>query len=217
MWKIMVENNFCIYLHRNILNGKCYVGQTKLGVKNRSKSCGSGYKKQTVFSNAIKKYGWENFEHLILEKDLTKEQANEAEKKYIILYDAFNNGYNMTLGGDGGGFVGHTHTQESREKSSNSHKGEKNYFYGKTHTQEVKTLLSLLARQRTHTLNEEQRLAISKRQKGHIVTKETRDKIRNKKLGKKRDNEIKNKISFTMKEKVKFRKRDEKGHFIKEK
>lgn len=208
--------NYLVYLHRCLINGKCYIGQTKLNPKERWRSSGAGYNRQTLFSNAIKKYGWESFEHIVLDSGLSKEQANIAEMKYIMLYNAFENGYNMTKGGDGGGFIGHKHTEESKEKSSKSHSGEKNYFYGKTHTDEVKTLLSLLATGRTHTLNEEQRKAISDRQKGHIVSKETRDKIREKKLGKGVNDIVKEKISTTMKEKVKLRKRDSKGHFIKE-
>lgn len=209
--------NHLIYLHRCLINGKCYIGQTKLGTKGRWKSGGCGYNKQTVFANAIKKYGWENFEHIVLESNLSKEQANIAEMKYIMLYDAFENGYNMTKGGDGGGFIGHHHTKELREKLSKSHSGSKNYFYGKKHSEEVKTLLSLLAKERPrHKLTKEQREAIRKRQIGHSVSKETREKISKKKIGMKRDNSIKKKISSTMKQKVKLRKRDNKGHFIKE-
>lgn len=210
------KKNWLIYLHRCLINGKCYIGQTKLSLKDRWRSSGSGYNKQTVFSNAIKKYGWENFEHIILESGLTKEQANIAEIKYIMLYDSFRNGYNMTHGGDGGGFIGHKHTQESRKKSSLSHSGSKNYFYGKKHTKETRELLSKLATGRTHTLTPEQKETIRRKKIGHIVTKETREKISKKRMGIHLDNCIKEKISKTMKEKVKLRKRNLKGHFIKE-
>ena len=49
------------------------------------------------------KYGESNF---IFEKivydNLSKEELNEQEKMFIQKYDSYNNGYNLTLGGDGG-------------------------------------------------------------------------------------------------------------------
>ncbi len=60
---------------------------------------GQGYRNQ-VFYNAIKKYGWDNFEHIILEEHLTRKEAKEKEIYYIEKYDSFYNGYNGTFGGD---------------------------------------------------------------------------------------------------------------------
>ena len=51
---------YTVYKHINKLNGKVYVGQTSLGVNDRWKN-GKGYK-NGIFRNAIKKYGWDNFE-----------------------------------------------------------------------------------------------------------------------------------------------------------
>ena len=49
---------------------------------------------------AIEKYGWENIEHRILLDGLTKEQAEKAEREFIIAYDSIRNGYNASIGGN---------------------------------------------------------------------------------------------------------------------
>lgn len=59
---------------------------------------------QEKFYNAILKYGWNNFEHSILEEKLTLEEALLKEAYYIDFFDAINNGYNVSTGG-GTGFL----------------------------------------------------------------------------------------------------------------
>ena len=94
-----------VYKHTNKINGKCYIGVVFNGRKpeHRWGIDGKNYLKnnQPKFANAIKKYGWNNFEHEILYTNLTKEEAKEKEKELILKYDSFQNGYNATLGGDG--------------------------------------------------------------------------------------------------------------------
>lgn len=92
------QNNYCIYLHRNKINGKIYIGQTCNKPEYRWGKEGLGYQRQAFFA-AIQKYGWENFEHEILETGLSQEQANEKEIFYIQKYNSYNEGYNATLGG----------------------------------------------------------------------------------------------------------------------
>ena len=62
-----------IYIHRNLINGKVYIGQTKTTLNARARKDGSGYKGCLIFYNAIQKYGWENFCHAILEKSSEEE------------------------------------------------------------------------------------------------------------------------------------------------
>lgn len=89
-----------IYKHTNKINGKCYVGQTKQVAEKRWQN-GNGYSNNLHFCNAIKKYGWSNFEHEILEDSiLSQEIANEREIFWIEHFDSFANGYNLTKGGD---------------------------------------------------------------------------------------------------------------------
>lgn len=85
-------------------NNKSYIGITCKNPKDRWKN-GEGYKGQKVY-RAIKKYGWDNLKHEILEKNLTIEEANAKEKYYIQKFNTFiysknSLGYNCTLGGDG--------------------------------------------------------------------------------------------------------------------
>lgn len=89
-----------IYKHTNKINGKSYIGQTRQKAKARWQY-GNGYSHNKYFYNAIKKYGWDLFEHEIIEKDIfTQESANEREIYWIGYFDSFNNGYNLTKGGD---------------------------------------------------------------------------------------------------------------------
>lgn len=107
--------DYIVYCHRNIVNGKRYIGITKQKTEKRWKH-GKGYSAQH-FSRAIEKYGWDNFEHIILKENLTKERAVFFEKFYINKYDTTNleNGYNETLGGDGGGMYNKHHTANAKK------------------------------------------------------------------------------------------------------
>ena len=69
---------YTVYLH-TFPNQKYYVGVTKQALSRRWRD-GEGYLGQPVY-DAIKKYGWENITHTILESDLTKEQAEQALKE----------------------------------------------------------------------------------------------------------------------------------------
>lgn len=92
--------NYSVYMHENKKNKKRYFGITSQDCKERWKN-GNGYKGCTVFYNAIKKYGWDGFTHKILLSGLSKEKAEEMEKKLIKQFktqeEAY--GYNILEGG----------------------------------------------------------------------------------------------------------------------
>lgn len=93
---------YCIYLHRNKINNKVYIGQTKFGDNsNKRWQNGNGYKENISFYYDIQKYGWNNFEHIILENNLTLDESNKLEKQYILYYNSTNPsvGYNTMPGG----------------------------------------------------------------------------------------------------------------------
>ena len=98
MWRSFMSNNYKIYIHRNKINGKVYIGQTKQPLKSRWNN-GYGYKQCTKFWNAIQKYGWDNFEHKLIEDNLTLDEANRKEQYYIQKYNSIDNGYNISIGG----------------------------------------------------------------------------------------------------------------------
>lgn len=90
-----------IYMHRNLINNKVYIGQTIQKPEYRWRNKGKGYKDSSLFYKAIQKYGWENFQHTILEDSIPQKQLNQREKYYIMLYQSNNRdyGYNLTPGG----------------------------------------------------------------------------------------------------------------------
>ena len=93
-------DTYIVYLHKNKITKKVYIGQTKDTLERRSRG-GSGYQGCPHFYHAIQEYGWENFEHLILDEGLTSKQADEREKYWIAVFDATNpeKGYNIKSGG----------------------------------------------------------------------------------------------------------------------
>lgn len=94
-------NEYKIYAHINKINGKIYIGQTKQSLKERWGSDGRRYQGQ-AFYNAIQKYGWDNFEHLLILDNLDQMQANYYEKLFIKKYNTTskNFGYNIANGGN---------------------------------------------------------------------------------------------------------------------
>ena len=91
---------WCIYKHTNIINGKCYIGQTCQDPERRW-NLGKSYSRNFKFGKAIDKYGWTSFSHTIIESGInTQSEANEKEIFYINLFNSFINGYNSTKGGD---------------------------------------------------------------------------------------------------------------------
>lgn len=112
----MNTNDYIVYAHKNKINNKVYVGITSQDAKDRWKN-GFGYRAMH-FERAIKKYGWNGFEHIIIESGLDEYTACEMEKRLIDIFDLTNpnKGYNQAKGGFGGGMNGKHHTKESIEK-----------------------------------------------------------------------------------------------------
>lgn len=96
-------NNYCVYIHRNIVNNKAYIGITKYGDNpNKRWRNGAGYIDNIYFWSAIQKYGWDNFEHIIWDDNLSEDEAKKTEIMLIALFNTtdHNYGYNLSLGGE---------------------------------------------------------------------------------------------------------------------
>lgn len=108
---------YSLYYHKNKTNNKLYFGITCKKPEIRWAN-GTGYKKQP-FYRAIKKYGWDNFEHIIIKDNLPEACAKTLEKILIYKYNTRNPkyGYNATDGGDG--TCGIIFTQERKDKIRN--------------------------------------------------------------------------------------------------
>ena len=89
-----------IYKITNTTNGKCYIGQSRDIEARRAKHL-SAYKSYPEWElyRAFKKYGVGAFSFEVIE-ECTIEELNEREIYWIAHFDSFNNGYNMTLGGE---------------------------------------------------------------------------------------------------------------------
>ena len=132
-----------IYKITNIINGKIYIGQTiySLGVR-WSQHCAKSSNCPKL-SNAIKKYGIENFTIEVIEICNSMEELNKREEYWIKELDSMNKGYNLCEGGSNS--KGYKHTKKSRKKMSNVRKG-KTYkeFYGEEQANKLKKQKSKL-------------------------------------------------------------------------
>lgn len=190
---IKEDRRWCVYIHRNVHNNKCYVGIT-YDIKKRWGKNGDGYKRkykngkyvQPVFAHALEKYpDWDNdWEHKIVIIGLSYDDACQKEEELIELYhtnvyiwgkDAM--GYNSTDGGQG--VVGYKHSDEARKNMSKAkigmYDGDKNPMYGKHHTEESKKKI----REHLPDLSGE-----NNPRYGQHCSVETKNKIKNALIGK---------------------------------
>lgn len=118
----MEDKAYIVYLHINPKNKKVYVGITNQDVYRRWKN-GHGYTKYKKFYNAIMKYGWDNFKHIVLCKTC-KDRALLLEKTLVKYYKSRNLSYNITDGGEDSipSMLGRHHTDEAKKKISEAGK-----------------------------------------------------------------------------------------------
>jgi len=92
-----------IYKATNLINGKSYIGFDSAWPKRMNRHLeNANYNREGKFYDAIRKYGWENFQWEILYQSEDKERTlNVMEPQFIREYNTFNQGYNMTEGGEG--------------------------------------------------------------------------------------------------------------------
>lgn len=96
----MSEKQWSVYAHTNKKNGKMYVGITSQKLNKRF--CGGhGYRGCRTFYRAIQKYGWDNFDHFLVLKNVSLEEASYVEKHLIKVFHLQDKrfGYNISEGG----------------------------------------------------------------------------------------------------------------------
>lgn len=122
-----------IYGLRNMMNNKWYIGQA-IDINRRLKNYANlSCKSQPKIYNALLKYGYKNFEKVILEQCSSDVNVlNEKEPVWIEKYNSIKNGYNLRIGGCFGG----SPSEETRKKISISN-------MGKTHSPETIKKMSL--------------------------------------------------------------------------
>lgn len=99
-----------VYIHKNKINGEVYVGITHY--TDPEKRWSYGYKGNPYFQSAINKYNWNNFEHIILFRNISKELACREEQLLINRYKKRGICYNIANGGEGSEAM----SEEIREK-----------------------------------------------------------------------------------------------------
>jgi group I intron endonuclease len=112
-----------IYMLRNKINGKLYIGQTVRDINERlreyRKAASRKNSRQAIYL-AINKHGWSNFNAFVLDRASSQEELDALEQYWISHYNCVApNGYNLTTGGRGNGHL----SSETKQKISRSKKG----------------------------------------------------------------------------------------------
>ena len=129
---------YTVYQHRNLKNGKSYIGMTSREPKKRWNN-GWGYKNNLRMWNDIQNSDWnKDWEHNILGQFKNKDEALNVEEIFIWLFDSTNEGYNTSSYGSSS----YKRTDKTRRKNSESMTGEKNPMYGKHHSEDTKRKMS---------------------------------------------------------------------------
>ena len=127
---------YTVYQHRNLKNGKSYVGMTSRKPKYRWNN-GNGYKNNSKMWKDIQNSDWnKDWEHNIIGKFEDKQEALNLEEMFIWLFDSTNDGYNTSTYGSGNyekteeqkrkiseAKIGITFSEEHKKKISEAHKG----------------------------------------------------------------------------------------------
>lgn len=126
-----------IYKYENKINHKVYIGQTVDPAARHYSHISKSRTVKSKFYNAVRKYGWENFDYSIIahaDAEDIKELSSlldSLEIQYIEQYNSYKHGYNSTIGGRScrgkempDSFIEYckhrTYSEETRKKMSQS-------------------------------------------------------------------------------------------------
>ena len=84
-----------VYIIRNRINNKIYIGKTIQNIKDRWYKHLDKWSNCTKLKSAMDELGRNNFYIEILEDNIPYSSLDEKEKYYIELYDSISNGYNI--------------------------------------------------------------------------------------------------------------------------
>lgn len=196
-----------IYKIENKINGKVYIGCSK-NIEHRWKEHIKGRNDRThLIHNSFKKYGLDNFEFVILL--VCPYLCFDYWEQFFISKNnsIVPNGYNLTSGGR----YSFVQSEETCEKKRVAMLGENNHFYGKTHSDETKQKISntkkgCVGPNRGKKASDETKRKLSESHMGHKPSKETREKLSAAGVGRVFSTESKQKISDAKKGKPNPRK-----------
>lgn len=179
-----------IYIVKNTINDKIYIGQTNNSLKKR---WSQGYRSCTYFNNALKKYGKDNFYFKEIEVCYNQETADFLEDKYIRHYNSRNSEYGYNLRPGGKVNSGWHHSDDTKDKISKSKKGKKLSESHKSKIKEmspkgeahpnydkspsIESIKKMSDIKKGKTASVETKMKMSRAQKGKKHTEETKKKI----------------------------------------
>lgn len=112
-----------IYLVQNLTNGKSYVGQTTSSVKSRYYYHSKNKYSKSILSDAIRKYGLDNFKVTEIYTSFSKQDLDKAEIYFIKLYNSkVPEGYNIKSGGSAGKLPKHIVQRIANHNKGNSYR-----------------------------------------------------------------------------------------------
>lgn len=135
-----------IYKVTNLVNGKSYIGQTKMKLKDRMHA--HRYTKRGAIYEDIQKYGIQNFSISIIDSATSKEDANNKERFWTLFFKTSQKeyGYNReivkSIVGRVSPMKGKSMPESAKVKISEAHKGKKSIYYGKHLSEETKNKIS---------------------------------------------------------------------------
>lgn len=196
-----------IYKIVNCINNKVYIGQS-IDIEKRFQEHKYNIKtniKHPLYKS-IRKYGIGNFEFIIIEHVINDNELNKREQHWLDYYNSYEKDFGYNICRESTTTRGYVHTDETKKKFSETHKGKKLSeehkrsfsWLGKKHTEETRKKMSKV--QKGKKLSEEHRLKISensKKQWADPLNRENLSKIKNNLY--KNNPEIKKKISNSVK------------------
>jgi group I intron endonuclease len=177
-----------IYKCKNKISDKVYIGKTIHNLEKRKEQhIVASLKKNTIFYNALRSYGIDNFLWEVIYTAKTNEELNEKEIYYITKYDSINAGYNMVVGGNGG--YNQYAVDANRKKRSGKTYEEIYTKNGLKIMKEVAKNFGIIGAKYTRSLSKEKLSEIGKHRNkirtlmGYAHSDETKQKIRDAQIG----------------------------------
>lgn len=195
-----------IYKCTNIVNSKKYIGKTINYEKRIKQHIRNAKNKKLNYPiyKAIRKYGIENFKWEILAECINEIDLNNKEREFIKSEKStvYENGYNLSYGGDGQ--LGYKHTDEFKNNLSKRMMNNQ-YTLGRTLSEEhkiklKKSSLGSKCPNKGRAFTKERKLHLSKILKGRIFSEEHKKKL----CEFNRSNSNKNVYTFVNKELLMF-------------
>lgn len=180
-----------IYVVRNSVNTKVYVGQTRNFAQRKALHlyCTKKGDQKPLYC-AIREIGIEKFTFDLLEECSDATTASQREAHWVAHFDSIKNGYNLTSGGGYHvGNRGRKFTAEHRRKIGEAHQG-------KIVSLETKQKIAAVQRgKKRGPHSDETKAKISQANHNRIVDVEVREKIRRSLIGRSPSPETRQKIS----------------------